>query len=316
MGVHDQHEAAEHVKHNRLLHFFGHLTSPVHQFTTLAITSVSILLISLGPFVEFNSLEPSPQIFSVTPKKLRGWGGSAIKVLSGLHITNFPEFEVPKNRFTFGGIIWFEFDPALISLETVEKFSFEKGEILKKVISDTKVIEGRFFVQYDITVKFASNLSYEFFPLDDHRVFLALTNKFVSPSELIYQSYISGFTISKNIFIAGWKIVGRNVVTGYSEAYLDEQDKRKVVFNPKIVYSIDFERSGVQQVFLIFLPLFLMLFVGIFSFTFDATKTPQAVMPLSLTSVAAILSYRFVIQRMSPEVGYFLLSDHIFTLFL
>lgn len=301
---------------DKLQIFFSKIVTPSYQIAALIFTSFVILVLAFTPFARFVSFEPSPEIFSVTPKKVKEWGGNTTEVAVGLHITNFPEFDIVNNRFTFDGIIWFEFDPALVSLETVEKFSFEKGEIVKKTTSDTKVIEGKFFAQYNITVKFTTNLSFEYFPLDDHRIFLSLTNKFVSPSEIVYRSYISGFTLSPDIFVAGWKVVGRNVVAGYSEAYLDKTDKRKVVFNPKIVFSIDFERSGVQQVFLIFLPLFLMFFIGIFSFSFDASKERRLVMSLSLGSVTAILSYRFVIQRMSPVAGYFLLSDHIFTLFL
>ncbi|MEX0848971.1 MAG: hypothetical protein WD055_01985 [Candidatus Dependentiae bacterium] len=304
------------VMRDRVLKFFAEVVTLKYQIVALIITSFMIVLFAVTPFLRFVSFEPSPAVFSVTPKKVKEWGGNTTEVAVGLHITNFPEFDLTNNRFMFDGIIWFEFDPALVSLETVEKFSFEKGEIIKKTTSDTKVIEGKFFAQYNITVKFTTNLSFEYFPLDDHRVFISLINKFVTPSEIVYSSYISGFTLSEDIFVAGWRVVGHNVVTGYSQANLDTSDKRKVVFNPKVIFSMDFERSGVSQVFFIFLPLFLMFFIGIFSFSFDAVQERRLVLPLSLGSVTAILSYRFVIQRMSPVAGYFLLSDHIFSLFL
>ena len=176
------------------------------------------------------------------------------------------------NKFTIDAIIWFEFDPALVSLETVEKFSFDKGDIIKKTTSDTKVIEGKFFAQFNITVRFTTNLLFEMFPLDDHRLYLILTNKFVTPSEVVYQAFISGFTLSEDMFVAGWQSVDHNVFTGYSEARLDESDAKKVVLNPKVVFSIDFKRFGTQRIFLIFLPIFLMFFIGILSFAFDPTK--------------------------------------------
>lgn len=298
------------------VHFFELIVTPKYQLASLAVTTLLLILIALHPFSTYEFLEPTPHLLSVTPKQVNEWGGNATEVTVGLHIINFPEFDILHNNFIIDGIIWFEFDPALVSLETVEKFSFEKGDILKKTISDNKVINGRFFVEYNITVKFTTNLSFQFFPLDDHRIFLTLTNKFVSPHELIYQAYVSGFTMSEGVFIHGWRMVKKNVVAGYSESYLDENDPKKVVLNPKVVFSIDFTRTGFQQIFLIFLPLFLMFFITIFSFTLDPIADRSLILSLSLAGITAILSYRFVIQGMSPQVGYFLLSDHIFTMFL
>lgn len=298
------------------VHFFELIVTPKYQLIALASTTLLLVLISIYPFSIYQFLEPTPQLLSVTPKQINQWGGNATEVTVGLHIINFPEFDILHNNFIIDGIIWFEFDPSLVSLETVEKFSFEKGDILKKIVSDNKVINGRFFVEYNITVKFTTNLAFEFFPIDDHRIFLTLTNKFVSPHELVYQAYVSGFTIAQAIFVQGWDIINKNVMAGYSESHLDENDPKKVVLNPKVVFSIDFARTGFQHVSLIFLPLFLMFFITIFSFTLDPIEDKSLILSLSLGGITAILSYRFVIQGMSPQVGYFLLSDHIFMMFL
>lgn len=296
--------------------FCQKIVTPGAQFVGLAFVASSMILMARHAFTSFNSNEPSPKVFSATPKQVKEWGGNTTEVLVGLHVNNFPEFDIVNNKFTVDAIIWFEFDPALVSLETVEKFSFDKGDIIKKTTSDTKVIEGKFFAQFNITVKFTTNLLFEMFPLDDHRIYFTLTNKTVSPSEMVYQAFISGFTLSEDMFVAGWRAVDHNVFTGYSEAHLDESDKKKVVLNPKVVFSIDFKRFGTQRIFLIFMPIFLMFFIGILSFAFDPTKEKRNAMGLALGAVTAMLSYRFVIQGMSPQTGYFLLSDHIFTLFL
>lgn len=296
--------------------FCQKIVTPTAQFVSLTIVGLLMILMARHSFLGFSSFEPSPKLYSVTPKQIKEWGGNTTEVLVGLHVNNFPEFDIVNNKFTIDAIIWFEFDPALVSLETVEKFSFDKGDIIKKTTSDTKVIEGKFFAQFNITVKFTTNLLFEMFPLDDHRIYLTLTNKYVSPSEMVYQAYISGFTLSEDMFVAGWRSVGHTVFTGYSEAHLDETDKKKVVLNPKVVFSIDFKRFGTQRIFLIFIPIFLMFFIGVLSFAFDPTKERRLSMSLALGAVTAMLSYRFVIQGMSPQTGYFLLSDHIFTLFL
>ena len=302
--------------YEKWLLFCNKVSTPIAEFVGLTIVVIFMVLTARHTFLSFSSSEPSPKVFSATPKQVKEWGGNTTEVLVGLHVNNFPEFDIVNNHFTVDAIIWFEFDPALVSLETVEKFSFDKGDILKKTTSDTKVIEGKFFAQFNITVKFTTNLLFAMFPLDDHRIYLTLTNKFVSPSEMVYQAFISGFTLSEDMFVAGWQAVDHNVFTGYSEAHLDESDLKKVVLNPKVVFSIDFKRFGTQRIFLIFMPIFLMFFIGILSFVFDPIKERRNSIGLALGAVTAMLSYRFVIQAMSPQTGYFMLSDHIFTLFL
>lgn len=295
------------------MNFFERIVAPMYQVGALIIVVILILLLSVAPFYRFVTLEPVPPIFSVTPKQVKEWGGDATEVTVGMNIINFAKFDVVNNEFVVDAIVWFEFDSALVSLETIEKFSFDKGEIVKKSISNTKVIDDKFFAQYNVTIKFSSTLAFQFFPWDDHRIYLTLTNKFVSPSEIIYQSYISGFIISEGAFVSGWKLVGKNVIAGYSESYLDENDGKKVVLNPSVLFSLDFSRSGAQHIFLILVPLFLMSFLGFFSFAF---REPPLMFALSLGSVTAILSYNFVIQGMSPHTGYFLFSDLMFILFL
>lgn len=209
------------------------VVTPPAQFIGLVVLALVMILMARHSFLSFTSYEPSPKVFSATPKQIKEWGGNTTEVLVGLHINNFPEFDIVNNKFTVDAIIWFEFDPALVSLETVEKFVFDKGDILKKTTSDTKVIEGKFFAQFNITVKFTTNLLFSMFPLDDHRVYLSLTNKYVSPSEMIYKAYISGFTLSEDMFVAGWRVVDHSVITGYSEAYLDAGDAKKSGVKPE-----------------------------------------------------------------------------------
>ena len=53
-----------------------------------------------------------------------------------------------------------------------------------------------------------------------------------------------------------------------------------------------------------------------FLFSLDPKKYREAIMTISAATVPAILAYRFVIETISPKVSYFMLSDHIFSLFL
>ncbi len=296
--------------------FFGMIVLPQYQIISLIITSTLALLLGYRATQEYRMIEPSPQLLPITPKKMQEWGGEPAKVKVGMHIVNFPEFDIINNRIVLDGIVWFEFDPALISLDTIGKFSFEKGKLEKRSEPDTKLIEGKLFAEYKIRLHFTTNLSYKYFPLDAHRIYVALVNSSVFPSEMIFESYKPGFSLSKNIFIAEWTNIDHDVRTGYAEAQLDIHDPRKVVRIPKVVFEIDFRRSGIRQTLLILFPLFLIFFIGLFSFAFDPAKDPSYIITLASGSVTSMIAYRFVIQGMSPESGYFMLSDHVFTLFL
>ena len=296
--------------------FLTRVVWPRYQIIGLIITSFFTIFFAYQARLDFRALESSPQLYPITPQKLKEWGGEPTVVRAGIYIINFPEFDTINNNFVLDGIVWFEFDPALVSLETVGKFSFEKGEITKKSEPNTKLIDTKLFAEYEIRLKYTSNLSYQFFPLDDHRIYISLVNNYVSPTDIVYEAFKPGFSLSKDIFIEEWQHIDHDVHTGYTEANLEKYDERKVVRNPKIMFSMDFRRSGIRHILLIFLPLFLIFFISLLSLGLDPKTSTSSIISLASGSVTSMIAYRFVIQRMSPEMGYFILSDHIFTLFL
>ncbi len=291
------------------------IVRPQYQVVALCFTFSVVIFFGWRAIYMYRPLEQWPEVKSVVPEKVKEWGGEPVVVQVGLYITNWHAFNIVTNDFAVDGVVWFQFDPALISLATISKFSFERGDIVKKSPPKTKLIEKKLFVEYKIRVRFTSTLNHQFFPLDDHHIFLSLVNTYVTPSEVIFQSYKSDFSISKNVFIPGWSQVDHSVKTGYEEEYLDKFDMRKVVRYPKAVFMFDFARLGISLIFLIFLPFFLIFFISIFWFSFEPDQG-RSIMALTTSALASLIAYRFVIQGMSPKVGYFLLSDHIFMFFL
>lgn len=299
-----------------IFYWFEKLVLPRNEILIILLVSLITIFIAIRPIRNFHSLERPAPIKPVTPEKIREWGVEPTAVTVGLYIVNFPEIDFVNNSFIFDAIIWFEFDPALLSLDTVGKFAFEKGEILQKSESSTQIVENKFFARYDIRVRFKTDLDYTFYPFDDHMVYFSLINRSVQPSEMIYRSYTSLFKLSKNVNFSGWQIYDTNVTTGYFESTLDRYDKHKVVLQPKTVFTIYLQRAGVRNILLIILPLFLIYILSLFSFSFDPLKNASTIMMLSSAGVTSLLAYRFVIENMTPKVGYFVLSDQFFILLL
>lgn len=302
-----------------IVEFFRQIVLPHNQIIALIITSLITTYFLYRQMQLFIPLESPPFLLELTPKKFRAWKCEPVEVKAGLQIINFSGFNLVDNEFLADVIVWFEFDPSVVSIDTISKFSFDKGEIKKKSDPITKSIDGRFFAEYEVRVGFSSNVTHKLFPLDDHRIYITLINNVSSPMDMVFDASPSGFTISDAIFIRGWNIISKAVNTGYEEWVFDKYEDRRTIRHPKIVFSIDFKRSGNRFVFLILLPVFLIFFIGLFSFGFNPedSNARSVIMSLSSGSLASLLGYRFVINNMAPPgVGYFMLSDHIFDIFL
>ncbi len=109
---------------------------------------------------------------------------------------------------------------------------------------------------------------------------------------------------------------GVRVLSGYSHAQLQKYPSENDVYHPRLLFELEYAHAGLRQALTILLPIILTFFMAIFSFTMDPKKNYAPVLALSMGAVTALLAYRFVIENLSPKVGYFMLSDYLFSLFL
>ena len=290
-------------------------TSIRFQLFMMAITFGTLVLFFYQNQRTFYVAEKMPGLQRIYPAVLVELGGTPGIVRVGLSIQDFPEFDFIKNEFVLSGIIWFIFDPSLVSLDTLGKFTFEKGEIAKLSQPITKLVDGKLFARYDLRVKFKSNLDFKDFPLDNHRIYIVLDNHAVSPGEVMFETSISDFVLSDRLFVPGWKLFGKNIYSGFAVSKLEEANPDRNVYLPRIVFVLDYVRDGIRQVVTILLPLILLFFITIFTFSIDPQKYYGSIVSICSAAVTALISYRFVIENMSPKVGYFMLSDILFFLF-
>jgi hypothetical protein len=153
-------------------------------------------------------------------------------------------------------------------------------------------------------------LNYADFPLDDHTIYLVLSNHFFSPSEVIFHSDRSSFNVTA--LITGWRAVDHAVETGFNTVVLDKFDDRKITSFPVAIFSIDFSRNAMRYVLTILLPLMLIFYLVLFSFSVE----PGTSISLTAGGITGMLAYRFVIENLSPATGTFMMSDYLFFLFL
>lgn len=289
------------------------LSSPFSLTLAIFLTSSWILFIVYLKTQHFTTSDKPTDIKAYTPKQHLEFQNDAAIVKVGLLIKNFSEFNITANIVSFDAILWFEFNPTLLRSETIENFSFLNGEILHKKIVLIRKTEDKILIEYDINVKIMSNFDHIFFPFNDHRFDIVLTNDIVSSTEVVFQLSDISFMVAENIKAYDRKIVGKSVKTGYRESFLEEKNTEKVITNPLAVFTLNFARAGFRQLSMILTPIFLLMFLGYFSFSLDPEKYAAPVLSLSGLSVTGLLAYRYVIEVLSPKVGYFTLSDHIYT---
>jgi hypothetical protein len=241
---------------------------------------------------------------------------SAHIVQTGLFIKNFSTFDIIKNTFTMDAIIWFTFNPKNISIDTIEEFAFEKGVITNKSKPILEEKTDTILAQYEIRVQFTSNFDYRLFPFDDHRIFLTLINRKMHPDEMIFSSQASHLNWPEKIYTSDVKLVGKHVETGYSRAQFVEGNTEFIKESPRVIFALDFSKPGVRSILLILIPIILTFFMSLFSLSLDPQIHMRNIFTLALSGVASLFSYRFVIELLSPSVGYFTVADYVYTYIL
>jgi len=285
--------------------------SPYLQIVLIVLSaSVICFFLYRRLFDTFVQSDAKPPVEIITPAKVYEFGGFQGIIKVGLYLNQFEKFDMIKNDFVFTGIIWFEFNPDLISLETLQKFSFSSGEILSQSPPDTILVDGKILARYNIRVRFSSTLNYSDFPVDDHRLYITLIHQFVSPSDILFDSGEREFVVVPEL--SGWDRINHAVETGYRTSEIDAYDKRKTMYYPVALFSIDYSRYAARYVISILLPLLLIFYLLMFCFSLAAVSS----ISLSTGGITGILAYKFVIDNLSPQTAGFMLSDYLFFLFL
>lgn len=291
--------------------------SPVVQIGGVVITSFLIMFFFYQSMGDVPIRDAYAPVTIITPQKLAEFGGSPAEVGVGMFLRDFPRFDPVRADFVADLTVWFLFDPRLISIERMGDFSFERAAILNRSSPYVRVVGNKVLVRYDMRVQQSVPFDYRDFPFDGHRLNLTLVNYFLSPSEVIFTSSRGDLVINPDLNILGWQCVERRVAAGFGEEHFTIQTGKQDSFHPRVVFSFDFERVGSRHIVSIFIPLLLIFFIAMLTFSFDPTGfAASTILSLSATAITALIAYRFVIENMSPQVGYFMASDYIFLVFL
>jgi len=294
------------------------------QIIWILITSSLISILLFWPYRTFTPLEASPKLTSFTPGETVLFGSPAF-VQSGMYIKDFVDADLTHGTMTIEALVWFMFDPAYISLDRVSRFSFVNGTIVnpdevvkRRQQAETHVIDERYVIaRFDIRAELRLPLQYDLFPIDDHYCPIILVNEAATPYEMAFHAVRRDFIVEPTLGALGWDQVDSDVRAGHRQYTLDKHEKHETSYAPEVIFSIDYRRIGVRYIISILLPLLLTFFVSLFAFSFDI-EGPNAGQAFGFATggITAMMAYYYVIQSMSPTVGYFMISDYLYYLFL
>lgn len=291
---------------------FSLFTTPFPQIILSILILLGIFFLFHHQYKKFFTTDPAPDIINLNTLREIHLTSGVIEVKTGLFIKSFSEFELEKNNFVMDAIVWFKFNPILIPLSTVEKFSFDRGKIINKSEAEITIEEDYLLVKYNIRLQFSNNLDFRFFPFDNHRLHIVLSNENVTPLESVFEIDQSAFSLSADLDTNDWKIKNKAANSGYAEALIDPADPNKIISHPKVIYNLDLVQKGLRKATLIFLPVFFILFLSSFALALDPGLLAAEMLELGAISLSALLFYRFVIENITPKVGYSTLTDYFF----
>lgn len=254
-----------------------------------------------------------PHITPLTAGQLEEAQAQNILVDCGLFIKNFTAFNINKNDFVLEGSIWFIFDPAKISKEIIDQFGFERGTILEKSSPLIETRDGKQFARYDIKLKFETTLNYMFFPFDQHRIDIIVVNKATTPQNLIYQSSVDALEFASDIYLKDWKLTSKEVRLGLTGQHLSDESEVPLTYE-RVIFSLHVAPASIKRLLLIFTPLFLIFFLGLFSLTFDVAANFGTILSMAVGSTTALFFYPGSIAGLSPTTDYFTVSDRVYLL--
>lgn len=298
----------------RMLAMFLDIKFKFFLFILLFFYVIGLFAFSLR---SFRSDDAIPDVKVISVKMRKQFRDLSIKINTGIYIRNFSTFDFITNNFVVDAMVWFEFNKNEILLKTIDQFSFENSTITYKSPPYVTMHGEKMLVQYDVIVDVKTDVNFYRFPLEDHRLSLVLTNRFVTPNEMYFDDSNDAlsFKVSDRLFTSNWRIHNLHGASGYASLYFDQHNPHRKMQSPKAIFTIDFQKSGINKILLIFVPLFAAAFIALFTFLMSFNSF-QGKTTLGVTAVTALLGYRFVIQQMSPSVGYFTLTDKLFIFFL
>lgn len=284
-------------------------------FGTLIVVYCFIALIFALAIAHTKVIDPK---ISCDPIPAQYMESSAKKVNVSIHINNFLEFDILlNNQFISNLSVYFMYDEKLIKESIIDAFTFENAVIMhKSAPAYTIARNGKTIASYDVQLKSKHIFDYRYFPFDRHRINFVIINKHANLDQLVYVTDNQSISIQENAFTKDWIQYDQSTEYGIKKSIITLDSEQSESLYERVIFSINFERATYKSTFTIFLPLFLIFFIGLLSLMFDVLNQFSTILTLSLGSTTALIFYSKDLQEIVPATRSFTLTEMIYVLVL
>jgi hypothetical protein len=285
------------------------------------ICTIGLTAIILGLTLYRSMMTPTPREYghhvdTLTANMVDMQAVQPVQVLTGMTISRYRAFDMIHNQFVFEGTVWFEYDPALLSIETISNFFIDRADIKKLSEPRAKMVDGKLLVRYDVLVNFSALLDYSLFPVDDHRLSLVMTNNRVTPQDIVFICKSQNFDVVGSAENFGWRRLDHRVIEGVISKTVTVGSRSVTIQQPAVEFVVTYGRTGIRYMLVLILPMFVLLVIMLSTFSYDSRTYFSSMVATNGAALSGLIGFRFVIESMSPVVGYFMLSDVYFMTFL
>lgn len=295
----------------------NNFVSPLFQINLMIVTTLYVLALVAKSIGHHVITDPVPQIVPITPQYMQQFDGDIPVITAGLFVRTINKFDMVKNEFVFDLGVWFILEPGVVPIETLSQFAFDRAEVFDRQPPYTRKIRDKIFVGYDFKLRMSGDFNYRNFPIDAHAIYLSMFNNNISMEEAVFDVASSNLHVGEDIQPReDWYLIGKEAAAGY---YIERFQKKEAITSfswPEVLFTLKFARANIRYILSILLPLLMLFFMSLFTFSLDPLHDKGPIIALSGGSVTGLVTYSFVIENISPKSGYFMLSDRIFFLFL
>lgn len=239
----------------------------------------------------------------------------ASNVSVGLHISNFSTFSFNERQFLIDAIVWFKFPSGTIAIKTLERFTIqsafmqENGDLLFRSKPSIQLAGDDVIVSYYVQTVFTTLVNFKYFPMGGHTLNIVIQNRDVTPEQVCFNTQEDTLTLEKKTFFA-WNVTSTKTDAGYIESALNTKNTDLKTTYPAAVFSIAFETPNKNNLFSLFLPLFLIFLLLLFSFFYDIAASERIATVTAI--VPSLILFKLVINSMAPQTAFTTHIDYFF----
>jgi hypothetical protein len=219
-----------------------------------------------------------------------------VEVEVGVWLVNIEKVDLSANSYRLDFYLWFNYNPAEISLEQIRDFEFVNGAPTKYEIT---VDEQAGYLEYRVKGDFITTFDFSNYQFETHQLPVEIEHKTLDISKLIYKSDPSS-NIDPESNISGWNL-------GSFKTSISEHSYGEWTYS-RFIFSANLERPGVSSFIKSVLPIVIITTISLLAFFMSPQNFSQRI-TLGVTTLLSATTFHLSLINNIPPTGYLTFAD-------